>query len=308
MERVILELNTFLDYVALQIDFNSIADCVVSPWGEWDIGGGWAIRYRTIKKEAVGSGKPCPEDLLQTKQCSLEKCPSIILSFILLASRNFPAGNIVLESTGGAAEYRGAFLGEFVEQEENDYNGRPFYRQRETEGGQEKLLRFEQNSWWVSSVLRNKQSTDIPPATDWEYFSLDKKWKNDTTLRLRFSNLTPCKLVRVSSDEEEVKRHISHKLGNYNLLEKRWSSGRPIYQKTNSEQDWFLLVPNRTTIWVIRGSISDKRAKKYVASGRATNLPTDAEAGPRPDDGVKQWRYWNGNGYKEGNISITCSL
>ena len=138
MERVILELNTFLDYVALQVYFNSTADCVVSPWGEWDIGGGWAIRSRTIKKEAVGSGKPCPEDLLQTKQCRLEKCPSNILSFILLTSRDFPAGTIVLESTGGAAEYRGAFLGEFVEQEENDYNGRPFCRQRETEGGQKK--------------------------------------------------------------------------------------------------------------------------------------------------------------------------
>ena len=105
------------------------------------------------------------------------------------------AGTVVLASTGGAAEYRGAFLGEFVELEEK-HNERPSYRQRETEGGQEKLLRFDQNSWWVSSVLRNGQNTTLPPTTGWEYLSNDKKWKsNDRTLALDFSSLSPCQSI-----------------------------------------------------------------------------------------------------------------
>ena len=204
------------------------------------------------------------------------------------------AGTIVLGSTGGAAEYRGAFLGEFVEQEQ-EHNGRPSYRQRETEGGQEKFLRFDQNTWRVSSALKNMQKTDLPPTTGWEYLSNDKKWKSDdSTLVLEFSSLSPCQVVQVQADEE-VRKYIGHKMGNYSLLEKRWSSGKPVYQKTNTTHEWYLLVPNRTTVWVIRSSITDKRARKWVASGRATNLPTDAEAGPRPDVGQRQWKYYNGN-------------
>ena len=212
--------------------------------------------------------------------------------------------SIVLGSTGGAAEYRGAFLGEFVE--EGKYNGRPSYRQRETEGGQEKFLFFDQNTWWVSSVLRNRQNTELPPAKGWEYYNNNKIWKSDNTLGVEFSSLSPCKFVLVEA-YGEARKYLETQLGTYSLLEKRWSSGKPVYQKTNTEQDWYLLVPDRTTIWVIRSSITDKRARKYVASGRATNLPTDAEAGPRPDDGVSQWRYWDGNGYKEGNIRITST-
>ena len=200
-------------------------------------------------------------------------------------------------------------MGEFVEQE-GEENEHPFYRQRETEDGEEKFLRFDQNSWWVGSVLRkalrNRQSTDLPPATGWEYLGNDNAWKSDDrTLALEFSSLSPCQVIHVEADEE-VRKYVGHKMGNYSLQEKRWSSGRPIYQKTNSEQEWYLLVPNKTTIWVIRSSITDKGAKKWVASGRATNLPTDAEAGPRPSDGVSQWRYY-GNGYKEGNISLSCA-
>ena len=117
-------------------------------------------------------------------------------------------------------------------------------------------------------------------------------------------------MVQVEAFEEQVRKAISHKLGSYSLQEKRWSSGKPVFKQTKekeNENEWYLLVPNRTTIWVIRNSITKKRARKWVASGRATNLPTDVEAGPRPDQGVEQWRYFNGNVYKEGNISITCS-
>ena len=223
------------------------------------------------------------------------------------------AGTIVLGSTGEAAEYRGAFLGEFVEQEQ-EHNGRPSYRQRNTESGQEIFLRFNQNAWRVSRFLRkttppikNRNNTDIPPTTGWEYLSNDKKWKSDdNTLALEFSSLSPCQVIQVEADEE-VRKYIGQQMGNYSHQEERWSSGKPVYQKTNSEQKWYLLVPDLTTIWVIRSNTTDKRARKLVESGRATNLPTDAEAGSRPSDGVSQWRYWDGNDYKEGNISISCT-
>ena len=43
------------------------------------------------------------------------------------------SATIVLSSTSGAAENVGAFLGEFVEA--GEHGGRPYYRQRDTEGG-----------------------------------------------------------------------------------------------------------------------------------------------------------------------------
>ena len=42
------------------------------------------------------------------------------------------SGILVLSSTGGAAEYNGDTLGEYVE--EGEYEGRPYFKQRDTEG------------------------------------------------------------------------------------------------------------------------------------------------------------------------------
>ena len=41
-------------------------------------------------------------------------------------------------STGGAAEYNGDNLGEYVE--EGEYEGRPYFKQRDTEGGNDIFL------------------------------------------------------------------------------------------------------------------------------------------------------------------------
>ena len=56
----------------------------MGPWEEWRISEGWANRSRTIIKEAVWGGKPCQGDLLETRDCSLQKCPSIIALFFYL--------------------------------------------------------------------------------------------------------------------------------------------------------------------------------------------------------------------------------
>ena len=42
------------------------------------------------------------------------------------------SGILVLSSTGGAAEYNGDTLGEYAE--EGEYEERPYFKQRDTEG------------------------------------------------------------------------------------------------------------------------------------------------------------------------------
>lgn len=45
----------------------------------------------------------------------------------------------------------------------------------------------------------------------------------------------------------------------------------------------------------------------HVQSGRATNSPAEAEAGPRVGEELTRWRYAApGNTWEEGDISVTC--
>jgi len=120
----------------------------------------------------------------------------------------FVADTIVFSSTAGAAEYQGSELGEFVRV--GEYNGRPFYKQRDTEGS-ENIFLFSEGGIWVvgqslggpTGMLANVQDTDLPPRANWFYVDGrdgNKTWRNDDqTLKLEYTTLSsPCRLVRVA--------------------------------------------------------------------------------------------------------------
>ena len=92
-------------------------------------------------------------------------------------------------------------------------------------------------------------------------------------------------------------------LSNNRLEEGRWSEGRPVFKKVDGKWPRFLLVGEGGAAWSIRSSTTATGAR--IQSGRGTNSPSSPEAGPRPSEGVTRWRY-NDNGWKEGNISVTC--
>ena len=78
------------------------------------------------------------------------------------------AATVVLSSTAQAAEEVGKSLGEFVEA--GEHGGRPYYRQRDTEGRSDNFLYSKEGKWLVSSRLgdsygrlRNPQDTPLPP-------------------------------------------------------------------------------------------------------------------------------------------------
>merc|ERR1712213_189002 len=52
---------------------------------------------------------------------------------------------IVFSSTAGAAEYKGARLGEFVR--EGEHNNRPYYKQRDTEGSEDVYVYSNSEGW-----------------------------------------------------------------------------------------------------------------------------------------------------------------
>ena len=134
----------------------------------------------------------------------------------------------MFSSVAGAAEHQGHRLGEFVEA--GEYNGRPFYKQRDTEGtsslpGNEDMFLYYSehysDGWWVSGTLGgstgslyNDQNTSLPMRSNWLYWD-GKKWNNnDTSLTLEFTSLSPCKLVRVVGGEDVVEK-VGSSLGDY---------------------------------------------------------------------------------------------
>ena len=201
-------------------------------------------------------------------------------------------------------------------EQEGEYNGRLFYKQRDTEVNGGAHIYFEQNGWWVSDTLGkaeiglwNRQATKLPPQRGWEYWTGSEIRNNDSTLALEFASLPPpCQLVGVEGDADVRKNHAS-KLGNYRIQQNRWSRGRPVYQLNSELEVWYLLVKNYKTIWSISSSTTSTdewSTDDWIYSGRGTNSPTDVEAAGNVAHGQTRWSYWDGNAWKEGNITVKC--
>ena len=100
-------------------------------------------------------------DRMQRFECNFRISIGLTLSLV--------SATIVLSSTAQAAERVGTSLGEYVEA--GEHGGRPFYRQRDTEGRSENFLYSEGGEWLVSSTLgssygrlENPQDTPLPPS------------------------------------------------------------------------------------------------------------------------------------------------
>ena len=131
---------------------------------------------------------------------------NLVLHWVI-SSIPLDAATIVLSSTGGAAEYQGHRLGEYVEA--GEYDGRPYYQQRNTEGQRGEFLYSQAEEWKVSGILgnsacglRNSANTSKPPINQWRFFNYEN-WTNDD-LSLEFTNISPCPLVHVAGSGEVV--------------------------------------------------------------------------------------------------------
>ena len=132
---------------------------------------------------------------------------------------------IVLSSTEGAAEYVGARLGEYV-RAGADFNGRPYYIQRDTEGSQQSYLFYHNDGIWfggddlgdiTAGGLMIRQDTPLPPKTNWLYANGNEFVEDDTSLKLEFTSLSPCTQGEVTWEgdlDADAEKHSSS-LGDY---------------------------------------------------------------------------------------------
>ena len=127
----------------------------------------------------------------------------------------------MLSSVANAAEWQGGRLGEF--EEIGDFNERPFYKQRNTEGETDLYLFFEGGEWRVSKKLggsgglKNNQNTSLPMTNNWLYYDGEKFNSNDTSFKLEYESIYPCQLVRVAVKGDALEKQ-GGSLGDYRFL------------------------------------------------------------------------------------------
>ena len=128
----------------------------------------------------------------------------------------------MLSSVAGAAEYKGNYLGEF--EKIGDFNERPFYKQKNTEGETEVYLFSAGGVWRVSDELggsridlMNNQNTSLPMPNNWFYWDREKFNNNDKSLKLEYTSIYPCQLVRVAGKGDVLKK-VGDSLGDYRFL------------------------------------------------------------------------------------------
>ena len=128
---------------------------------------------------------------------------------------------IVFSSNGSAAEWVGSVLGEYVRMA-GEYNGRPYYKQRDTEGSKDTFLYYHYNGMWMVSLklgeetgaLTSIQDTLLPPTDNWEYAREKLFVEDDTSLKLEFTSLSPCEQGEVTGKGEVVEKK-GQVLGDY---------------------------------------------------------------------------------------------
>ena len=98
---------------------------------------------------------------------------------------------------------------------------------------------------------------------------------------------------------------MKYKLVLTRLEEEKWSQGRPVFKKYEGNQR-FLFVKEGSATWSIRRYLTESGA--FILSGRGTNSPTSADAGPSDTRGVTRWRFWDDIPvtWAKGDISLTC--
>ena len=122
----------------------------------------------------------------------------------------------------------GSHLGEF--KRAGEHYGKPYYEQRDTEGNLKTFLYSEGGTWWVKQGsmggtihpgLQNKLGdTLFTDSSSWLYWmqeGMEGEWKVDATLKLEFTSLSPCDMVRVAG-QGDVLEQQGGSLGNYRFL------------------------------------------------------------------------------------------
>ena len=103
----------------------------------------------------------------------------------------------MLSSDASAAEYRGGRLGSYVH--EGQFAGRPYFRQKDTEGKADNFIFSNRKIWWVSlKIGRYKRFPVKPPKHFWtssQRLALLELWLEEVVRRWQFPHFEADSLI-----------------------------------------------------------------------------------------------------------------
>ena len=139
-------------------------------------------------------------------------------------------------------------------------------------------------------------------------FLWNKSWtaKEDIVIEItdHIPNIGTCGKITVSAKGSAERKHPKC-LGTYKLTDDEYCSGRRIYKHNKNNR--VLMVRNGGVSWCVRENVHSDTA--YLRSGCAPSLCPGSKLNERNKRlGRTSWQYKDGLVWKDGDISVKCSV
>ena len=165
------------------------------------------------------------------------------------------------------------------------HNNAPAYQQLNTVSGKQScyIYKYDADTWLgglklgsSSGYLYNRDSSPAPPISGWQY-GKNGKWASDSLLSV----------IAITDTLKLICPSIT--------INARWdSAGRPVYTNSNNK---FLFVDPDGVDWIVADNI--ETAGAVMRSDPASGLCPASE---------RCIRYWDGEEWKGGYITVTCNI
>jgi len=222
-----------------------------------------------------------------------------------------PPQVLVLTSSGPAVEWQGDATGEFVKEVGGLHDGVSYWRQRHTVDGEGKYLYRTAGKWKVGPTLGGTTAAVLsapcsstparPPTEGWSYND-EEEWVSDPSLRCLPPSGPSCTRLEVSLEGRAGQVRGSCR-GSYREMAGVYSAGRKVFQQEGG-QGRVLMVKAGMTDWSISDSVD--AATAGITSGAASICPADPRARSSQRFNVKNWRFYDGEDWVEGGVSVEC--
>ena len=261
---------------------------VAGSWGQWSSCNTPCGPGQRIRSSSNGE--------VQVKECELRRCDQGEL--------------LLVTSTGDAPDHWGSYMGlyQLIQQ----YNQSPAYRQVHNIIGTKAAYIYKSDSGnWLanhelgdsSGGLRNTNSSPAPPRSGWQY-ARSGEFVSDpdlTVVTISDTSTLICPVINIQASGE-ADRKVPDYLGQFTITS-QFSAGRPVWR--NNKGKYLSVHPDKVN-WRVTNNVEDTAAG--IQSGVAPGLcPASARSRYNKRFNINSWKYWDGDEFRDGDITVTCS-
>ena len=202
---------------------------------------------------------------------------------------------IVLSSTGEAADVQGGILGEYQYDRQKGhyvqsnseiyhekYQPKYIYRNNDYEEWHGGPISGDDDNLWLWNANKGLK---VPDDSKWDVLDMETDtWSVDPDLKVTEGSLKPCKGAIIYGTEG-VAREQGDFLGTYKVTNKRWN-GHPVYKSNNGR----LLHMSSDGYW----SASDRLGEHSIRGKPGRLCPSESD----------EWEFWDGSKSEPAKIIV----